>query len=70
MNDSTGVAVPTVSNENKIDLTRAVPNLNFVDFIKVVKNWFNYDLNVVGKVAVMNPIENEINYQNTIDLHN
>lgn len=68
LNDSTGVAVPTVSNENKIDLTRAVPNINFVDFIKVVKNWFNYDLNIIDKLAIMNPIEYEINYQNTEDL--
>jgi hypothetical protein len=68
LNDSTGVAIPTVSNENKVDLTRAVPDMNFVDFIKVVKNWFNYDLNIVGKMAVMNPIEAEINYQNTLDL--
>lgn len=68
LNDSTGVAVPTVSNENKIDLTRAVPNINFEEFIKVVKNWFNYDLTIIGKLAIMNPIEDEINYQNTEDL--
>jgi hypothetical protein len=54
LNDSTGVAIPTVSNENKIDLTRAVLTLLFLDFIKVVKNWFNYDLNVIGKLAIMN----------------
>jgi hypothetical protein len=29
LNDSTGVAIPTVSNENKVDLTRAVPNITF-----------------------------------------
>jgi hypothetical protein len=68
LNNSTGVAIPTVSNENKIDLTRAVPNINFVDFVKVVKNWFNYDLTIIGKQAIMNPIEEEINYQNVEDL--
>ena len=68
LNDATGVAIPTVANENKIDLTKAVPDMKFVDFIAVVKNWFNYDLNIVGKMAVMNPIESEINYQNTVDL--
>jgi hypothetical protein len=68
LHDAAGVAIPTVSNENKIDLTRAVPDMEFVDFIKVVKNWFNYDLNIVGKTAVMNPIEDEISYQNTEDL--
>ena len=68
LNDSAGVAIPTVSNENKIDLTKAVPNINFVDFIKVVKNWFNYDLNIIDKLAIMNPIEEEINYQHVEDL--
>jgi hypothetical protein len=68
LNDTTGVAIPTVSNENKVDLTRAVPNITFLDFIKVVKNWFNYDLNVIGKLAIMNPIEEEIDYQHTEDL--
>lgn len=68
LNDATGVAIPTVSNENKIDLTRAVPAITFVDFIKVVKNWFNYDLNIVDKMAVMNPVEDEINYQHVEDL--
>lgn len=68
LNDSTGAAIPTVANENKIDLTRAVPDLNFVDFIKVVKNWFNYDLNIIDKLAIMNPIESEINYQHVEDL--
>ena len=68
LNDATGVAIPTVSNENKIDLTRAVPAITFVDFIKVVKNWFNYDLNIVDKMAVMNPIEDEINYHHVEDL--
>jgi hypothetical protein len=48
------MAIPTVSNENKVDLTRAVLTLLFLDFIKVVKNWFNYDLNVIGKLAIMN----------------
>ena len=68
LNDSTGVAIPTVANENKIDLTRAVPEMNFVDFIKVVKNWFNYDLNIIDKLAIMNPIEDEIDYQHVEDL--
>lgn len=68
LNDASGVAIPTVDNENKIDLTKAVPNIKFVDFIKVVKNWFNYDLNVIDKLAIMNPIEYEINYRNTEDL--
>ncbi|WP_413998739.1 hypothetical protein ACMDB5_13260 [Flavobacterium sp. W1B] len=68
LHDATGVAIPTISNENKVDLTKAVPAINFVDFIKVVKNWFNYDLTIVGKLAVMNPIEDEINHHEAEDL--
>lgn len=68
VNDASGLPTPTVVNENKIDLTRAVPDITFLDFIKVVKNWFNYDLNVVDKLAIMNRVEFEINYGDAIDL--
>jgi hypothetical protein len=38
------------SNRIKSILTRVVPDMEFVDFIKVVKkNWLNYDLNIVSK---------------------
>lgn len=68
LNNSSGVAIPTVSNENTVDLTRAVPAVTFQDFIKVIKNWFNYDLVIEGKLAIMNPIEDEINYKDALDL--
>ena len=68
LNDALGAAIPTVVNENKVDLTKAVPDMAFVDFVKVVKNWFNYDLTIIGKLAIMNPIEDEINFVETIDL--
>ena len=68
LNDALGVAIPDVVNENKIDLTRAVPDMTFLDFVKVVKNWFNYDLTIIGKLAIMNPIEHEINYGDTVNL--
>lgn len=67
LNDALGAAIPTVTNENKIDLTRAVPNITFVEFIKVVKNWFNYDLSISGNYALMNPIEDAMNYSDAID---
>jgi hypothetical protein len=57
----------TIVNENKIDLTKAVPDISFQDFIKVIKNWFNYDLTIVDKLAVMNPVESQINYENRED---
>lgn len=68
LNDALGAAIPTVTNENKVDCTRAVPDITFLDFIKVVKNWFNYDLTTTGNLAIMNPIEFEMNYTNAIDL--
>jgi hypothetical protein len=55
-------------NENKINLTKAVPDITFGDFVKVIKNWFNYDLRVEGNLAIMDKIEGEINYSNAIDL--
>ena len=66
--DTSGTAVPTITNKNMVDLTKAVPDITFGDFVKVVKNWFNYDLDIVGKLAVMNPIEEEINFTGAIDM--
>jgi hypothetical protein len=66
--DAIGTAIPTVENENKVDLTKAVPDITFGDFVKIIKNWFNYDLDIVGNYAVMNPIEDEINYNDAEDL--
>lgn len=68
LNDALGAAIPTVINENKIDLTKAVPNMTFLEFIKVVKNWFNYDLTTSGNYAIMNPIEDAMNYDEALDL--
>ncbi len=60
--------IPSINNENKINLTKAVPDITFGDFVKVIKNWFNYDLRVEGNLAIMDKIEEEINYSNAIDL--
>jgi hypothetical protein len=68
LNDALGIPVPTIINENKIDLTKSVPDITVLEFIKVVKNWFNYDLSIEGNFAIMNPIEDEINYNNAFSL--
>lgn len=68
LNDALGEAIPTVTNENKVDCTKAVPDITFLDFVKVIKNWFNYDLTIYGNLAIMNPVEFEMNYTNAIDL--
>jgi hypothetical protein len=66
--DSSGTAIPSVTNEDKVDLRKAVPDITFGDFIKVIKNWFNYDLTIENKLAIMNPIEDQINYDDAEDL--
>lgn len=66
--DSAGTAIPSVENENKVDLTKAVADITFGDFVKVIKNWFNYDLTIDNNNAIMNPIEDEINYNDAENL--
>lgn len=66
--DSSGTAIPSVANEDKVDLRKAVPDITFGDFVKVIKNWFNYDLTIENNFAIMNPIEDEINYGDAEDL--
>ena len=68
LHDFEGNPIPNIINKNEIDLTKSVPDMTFGDFVKVVKNWYNYDLNIVGDLAVMNLVENQINYNNAVDL--
>lgn len=55
-------------NHPQVNLARAVPDITFGEFVKVVKNWFNYDLVIQDKLAVMNRIEDQINNDNSVDL--
>lgn len=48
-----------ITNLNKIDLTRAVPEITFGDFVNVIKNWFNYDIEIRNKTVFMNLIGDE-----------
>ena len=68
LHDDQGNAIPNIINKNEVVLTRAVPDITFGDFIKVIKNWFNYDLEVNNDQAIMNKIENSLDYTNAIDL--
>jgi hypothetical protein len=63
-----GVAIPNIVNNNTIDLSRVVPDVTFGNFVTVVKNWYNLDIDLRGKEIWMNFIENQINYENAIDL--
>lgn len=48
-----------ITNPNEINLKRAVPDMTFGTFVKTIKNWFNYDVDVQGKTVYMNRIADE-----------
>lgn len=48
-----------VTNKNEVDLTRAVPDITFGEFVNRIKNWFNYELDVVGKDIYMNKLNKD-----------
>lgn len=64
LHDAEGNPIPSIINKNEVDLTKAVPDMTCGEFIKVAKNWYNYDLTVVGTQAIMNKVESQINYDN------
>lgn len=48
-----------VTNKNEIDLTRAVPEMTFGDYVNRIKNWLNYEIDVVGKDVYMNKLNKD-----------
>ncbi len=66
--DANGENIPSIENENKVNLNNAVPDVTCGDFITHIKNWYNYDFDVVGKTVFMNKIESQINYQDAVSL--
>jgi len=62
LHNAEGNPIPTIINKNEIDLTKAVPDITFGDKIRQIKNWFNYDLDIQGNLAIMNIIENQLNF--------
>lgn len=48
-----------VTNLNRIDLTRAVPDMLFGELVNKIKNWLNYELDVVGKDIYMNKLNKD-----------
>ena len=45
-----------ITNLNKIELAKAVPDITFGEFVNVFRNWFNYDVEIINKTVVMNKI--------------
>ncbi len=48
-----------VTNLNRVDLTRAVPDMLFGEIVNKTKNWFNYELDVIGKDVYMNKLNKD-----------
>lgn len=61
-----------VLNENKIDLKKAVPDITFGEYFNKIKNWFNYDLDIIDKRAIMTKIATKeiINVKDFTDYEN
>lgn len=56
--------------KNELNLKNVVPNITGGAFVTVIKNWFNLNLEIVGNDIYMNFIEDEINYNDAVDLRN
>lgn len=68
--DTEGNSIPTVINENRVDLTKAVPDLTFGEYFKGILNWYNYDYEIIDNTITMNKVEGQINYNDSFDLSN
>ncbi|WP_298119302.1 hypothetical protein [Flavobacterium sp.] len=68
LNDQSGNPQSTIINRNEVDLKRAVPDMLFDDFVKGIKNWFNYDITkVIGNTIYMDRIEDSVNHNDALD---
>lgn len=63
-----GEVIPSIVNKNEVDLTRAVPDMTFGDFVKFILQEFNFDLDPRGSEIWINYIEKEFRTRNIIDL--
>ncbi|MFY0481480.1 hypothetical protein ACI6PS_02645 [Flavobacterium sp. PLA-1-15] len=66
--DEFGQSIPVIQNEDKIDLTRAVPDMTFGEYFTMVCNWRNYDYYIDGNRVIMNRIQNQMDFDNMISL--
>lgn len=67
LHDTTGEAIPTVINPNQIDLTRAVADMTFGDFLTTLKNWFNLSIDYIDGIAYVNFVQDDVDYANVKD---
>src|SRR5690606_24034043 len=55
----TGTDLGVITNRNEVNLKLAVPDITFGDLVRIVKNWFNYDVEIREKTVYMNLIAKE-----------
>lgn len=68
LHDDNGEVIPSVVNPNKINLSRAVPDMKFGDLFTAFKNLFNYGIDIIGNEVHVNFIQNQIRAEQEIDL--
>lgn len=66
--DANGDLLPTLITPNAVKLTKCVPDMTFGDFVKIIKNWRNLDLQPVDNVIFMNYIEKQLEVVNAKSL--
>lgn len=55
-----GAYLPSLLNENKIDLRKAVPEMTFGEYVTFIKNYLNYDVSPPeGNIIYMNKVEDK-----------
>jgi hypothetical protein len=60
--------IPTVWNEPKIDLTKAVPDMTYGNLVDITKKWLNYNFFVKDNFVYMNKVTDGIDIPNAISL--
>jgi len=63
-------SVSEILNYNKVNLKEVVPDVTFGKLITELKKWFNLEINPSGKDIYIDFLEENINYQNSVDLSN
>lgn len=66
--DAQGQGIPNITNPNKVDLTKVVPDMTFGQLVTDIKNKYNLDIEFIGNEVWMNHIEKNINFSNAFDL--
>lgn len=66
--NETGEIIPSILNPDKVELSRAVPDMEFGELVKAVLEMFKMSLDITGKQVWINFIANEMAAKPIIDL--